>query len=264
MNMWGNGTCLEVATNGTERWRAEMESDCCPAGIWLGATPREVYICIFWFLILCWIFLGVAMGADVFMTSIEVITSKESVKQVTGPDGSKKKFHTRVWNATVANLTLMALGSSAPEILLNVMEVLVGGMNSGELGPSTIVGSAAFNLMVITAVCLVCLPEGETRTIKQLGVFLCTAFCAPPPPPPPRSCPPLSAAAPRCRCVAAPRRRCVAAPRRRCVAVPPRRRCTAAPLHRTLPRQPSGIASRARSLGPFSLPQRPPLGEPPN
>jgi len=176
MNMWGNGTCLEVATNGTERWRAEMESDCCPAGIWLGATPREVYICIFWFLILCWIFLGVAMGADVFMTSIEVITSKESVKQVTGPDGSKKKFHTRVWNATVANLTLMALGSSAPEILLNVMEVLVGGMNSGELGPSTIVGSAAFNLMVITAVCLVCLPEGETRTIKQLGVFLCTAF----------------------------------------------------------------------------------------
>ena len=27
-----------------------------------------------------------------------------------------------VWNPTVANLTLMALGSSAPEILLNVIE----------------------------------------------------------------------------------------------------------------------------------------------
>jgi hypothetical protein len=26
-----------------------------------------------------------------------------------------------VWNATIANLTLMALGSSAPEILLNVL-----------------------------------------------------------------------------------------------------------------------------------------------
>jgi solute carrier family 8 (sodium/calcium exchanger) len=27
-----------------------------------------------------------------------------------------------VWNPTVANLTLMALGSSAPEILLNVIQ----------------------------------------------------------------------------------------------------------------------------------------------
>jgi len=30
--------------------------------------------------------------------------------------------------------------------------------------------------MVITAVCVVCIPAGETRTIKQLGVFLVTAF----------------------------------------------------------------------------------------
>jgi len=28
----------------------------------------------------------------------------------------------QVWNATLANLTLMALGSSAPEILLNCSE----------------------------------------------------------------------------------------------------------------------------------------------
>lgn len=30
----------------------------------------------------------------------------------------------RIWNETVSNLTLMALGSSAPEILLSVIEVL--------------------------------------------------------------------------------------------------------------------------------------------
>lgn len=29
----------------------------------------------------------------------------------------------RIWNETVSNLTLMALGSSAPEILLSVIEV---------------------------------------------------------------------------------------------------------------------------------------------
>lgn len=57
------------------------------------------------------------------------------------------------WNATVANLTLMALGSSAPEILLSVIETVSKlGDCPGELGPSTIVGSAAFNLLVISAV----------------------------------------------------------------------------------------------------------------
>ena len=76
----------------------------------------------------------------------------------------------------MANLTLMALGSSAPEILLSVIEVvLIENFNNGELGPSTIVGSAAFNLMVITAVCIVCLPPGEVRVIKQQSVFLTTA-----------------------------------------------------------------------------------------
>ena len=63
---------------------------------------------------------------------------------------------------------------SAPEILLNVIEVLGNSFNSGALGPSTIVGSAAFNLMVITAVCMVCLPAGEVRVIKQQAVFLTT------------------------------------------------------------------------------------------
>ena len=61
----------------------------------------------------------------------------------------------KVWNPTVANLTLMALGSSAPEILLAVIETTgnLGGC-PGELGASTIVGSAAFNLLVITAACI--------------------------------------------------------------------------------------------------------------
>ena len=46
----------------------------------------------------------------------------------------------QVWNPTVANLTLMALGSSAPEILLSVIEIMSNNYYSGELGPSTIVG----------------------------------------------------------------------------------------------------------------------------
>ena len=54
----------------------------------------------------------------------------------------------------------MALGSSAPEILLSVIETM-GGLGScpGELGASTIVGSAAFNLLVISGVSIYAVSE---------------------------------------------------------------------------------------------------------
>ena len=38
--------------------------------------------------------------------------------------GKEMQYEETVWNATVANLTLMALGSSAPEILLSVYETI--------------------------------------------------------------------------------------------------------------------------------------------
>lgn len=82
----------------------------------------------------------------------------------------------RVWNDTVANLTLMALGSSAPEILLAIIEiVLLNKFEAGALGPSTIVGSAAFNLLVITGVCVMSIPMHEQRRIKAIKVFAVTA-----------------------------------------------------------------------------------------
>jgi hypothetical protein len=159
---------------------SSVQANCCSGGMFQrNDLPRrggeDVWIPIVWCVILCWIFVpGVAMGADVFMTSIEVITAAEYtvVRKVGGVD---KVLHLRVWNDTVANLTLMALGSSAPEILLSIIEIVGGKFHAGALGPSTIVGSAAFNLMIITGVCMCALPEGETRTISQLGVFLVTS-----------------------------------------------------------------------------------------
>ena len=89
---------------------------------------------------LIWMFLAVGIIADVFMGSIEVITSAESIMQTkTGA-----VVPVKIWNATVANLTLMALGSSAPEILLSVIEIFQANFFAGSLGPGTIVGSAAF------------------------------------------------------------------------------------------------------------------------
>jgi len=127
-------------------------------------------------LLLCWSFLGVAIAADVFMSAIEQITSSLKYVKHKSKDGSIKRFRIRTWNATVANLTLMALGSSAPEILLSAIELMGNQMKSGDLGPSTIVGSAAFNLMVIVAVCVLSIPASDTRKIAQPIVYGITAF----------------------------------------------------------------------------------------
>lgn len=48
------------------------------------------------------------------------------------------------------------------------------GFEAGALGPSTIVGSAAFNMFVIIALCVYVVPDGETRKIKHLRVFFVT------------------------------------------------------------------------------------------
>lgn len=84
----------------------------------------------------------------------------------------------------------MALGSSAPEILLAVMETVRNlGQCPGELGASTIVGSAAFNLLVISGVSIlavnekndnledrdVSVPKG-VKKINDMGVFGTTAI----------------------------------------------------------------------------------------
>merc|ERR1719440_1098541 len=124
-------------------------------------------------LALAWFFLGVSIIADIFMHAIEIITSKK--KRVYDKERGRHKT-IKVWNETVANLTLMALGSSAPEILLNVVEVFRGDFFAGPLGPGTIVGSAAFNLLVISAVCVAAIPKGEYRLIKDTAVYAVTAL----------------------------------------------------------------------------------------
>merc|ERR1719343_312794 len=61
---------------------------------------------------------------------------------------------------------------------MSLVEIGFQDFFAGELGPSTIVGSAAFNLFVITAVCVSAIPAGETRKIVGTGVFCVTATCS--------------------------------------------------------------------------------------
>merc|ERR1711871_1722583 len=149
-----------------------------------------------YFIAMCYCFLGIAIISDIFMESIEEITAQ--TKEITVPHDDYKagkrgsnidvdveqppdRITVQVWNETVANLSLMALGSSAPEIMLAVVEQynnMMYGLNppiSGKLGASTIVGSAAFNLLCITGIVVSSVGD-DKKKIDMFGVFLITAF----------------------------------------------------------------------------------------
>jgi solute carrier family 8 (sodium/calcium exchanger) len=159
------------------------EQSCCPGsgGSFVPALPiaeesLQTVGSAIYLLILLWIFMGVNIVSDYFMTAIEVITSQEKDIKVHDPKtGESRKFRLKTWNDTVANLTLMALGSSAPEILLSVIELIGNDWYTGELGANTIVGSAAFNLFVISGLCINAIPSGESRIILGTKVYACTA-----------------------------------------------------------------------------------------
>lgn len=158
-------------------------SICCPGGtglilpFWFSRESEVDWFIgartVLYFFVLAWMLLGIMLISDVFMSAIEEITGQEIEKTVV-VNGEKEKKKVKVWNDTMANLTLMALGSSAPEILLSVVELFQQNFYSGRLGSSTIVGSAAFNLFVITAVCISAIPAGEVRYIQEVPVYAVT------------------------------------------------------------------------------------------
>lgn len=143
--------------------------------LWSLSTRGFLYI-----LSMLYLFLGIAIVSDLFMSSIEVITSqKKTVYKWDEERQERVAKEVMVWNETVANLTLLALGSSAPEILLATIEnVLRLGEQGTEknLGTFTIVGSAAFNLLMITSVCISSLNENTVKKIKEFGVFATTSI----------------------------------------------------------------------------------------
>jgi solute carrier family 8 (sodium/calcium exchanger) len=169
-SLTSSNTCAKIRTNCTQDglifplWRPQH-------GI---STGDRIARAIIYLLALIYLFIGVAIISDRFMASIEVITSQKREIRKKNPDGTVSVTTVAIWNETVSNLTLMALGSSAPEILLSIIEVVGKNFQSGDLGPGTIVGSAAFNLFVIIAICIMSIPTGEIRRIRHLRVFFVT------------------------------------------------------------------------------------------
>ncbi|KAL5996158.1 Magnesium/proton exchanger 1 [Asimina triloba] len=81
--------------------------------------------------------------------------------------------HEKVWNYTIADITLLAFGTSFPQISLATIDAIqnLGQIYAGGLGPGTLVGSAAFDLFPIHAVCVVVPRAGTLKKIADLGVW---------------------------------------------------------------------------------------------
>jgi solute carrier family 8 (sodium/calcium exchanger) len=156
--------------------------------------PQGV-LAIVYSVFLFYVFVGLFVISDVMHAGIEKITSSRKTTYETH-DGVRTKFMTPVWNPTLANLTLMTIGNSAPEIFLNLIETIktLDNGRPSELGIVTIIGSAAFNLFVITGISIASVnvdddmreqfeldydqtPRG-VKKIRDSGVYGTTALCS--------------------------------------------------------------------------------------
>jgi Ca2+/Na+ antiporter len=112
-------------------------------------------------IVLFYLFLGISVLMDIFMESIhEITTATEEVEIVERGTSKVVKVDVPLWNEQVANVTLIALGSSAPEIFLCFFSVFKEvDAAPTPTGPMVLVGSAAFNMLVVTGVSILAAVE---------------------------------------------------------------------------------------------------------
>ncbi|CAO2146391.1 unnamed protein product [Urochloa humidicola] len=135
-------------------------------------------------LALAYCFIGLSAITARFFKSMEQIM-KHSREVVTIDPHTKEPVvrQEKVWNYTIADVALLAFGTSFPQISLATIDAIrnLGQLTAGGLGPGTLVGSAAFDLFPIHAVCVVMPRAGSKKKISDLGVWLvelCWSFWA--------------------------------------------------------------------------------------
>ncbi|XP_010559186.1 PREDICTED: magnesium/proton exchanger-like [Tarenaya hassleriana] len=132
-----------------------------------------------YFLGLGYCFVGLsAITARFFLSMENVVKHSRKVVEIDPVTNSETVTYKKVWNFTIADISLLAFGTSFPQISLATIDAVrnVGELYAGGLGPGTLVGSAAFDLFPIHAVCVLMPKAGELKKIADLGVWLVELF----------------------------------------------------------------------------------------
>ncbi|KAI5311123.1 hypothetical protein L3X38_045590 [Prunus dulcis] len=132
-----------------------------------------------YFLGLAYCFVGLsAITARFFQSMESVVSHTRKVVDINPYTGAEIIRYEKVWNFTIADISLLAFGTSFPQISLATIDALrnLGNLYAGGLGPGTLVGSAAFDLFPIHAVCVVVPRAGELKKIADVGVWLVELF----------------------------------------------------------------------------------------
>jgi Ca2+/Na+ antiporter len=130
------------------------------------------------FLVLSYLFIGIAVLTEKLYDAITVITSKSKVVGLKDSEGKAMQVKIPAWTSTMANLTLLAFASALPEIFLTSLGVFTTPVGSvpAELGPMTLIGSASFNLLIVAGIAAASVRQ--ITAVTQIGTFLLNAAFA--------------------------------------------------------------------------------------
>lgn len=107
------------------------------------------------------------------MDAINKITSKTHKAEVKDQEGKSMMVDVPVWNSRIVNVALLALGSAAPEIFLSFFSTVTNIESvPNALGPMVLIGSASFNLLVVSGISI--LAVSEIKKVANLSAFLMT------------------------------------------------------------------------------------------
>ncbi|KAK4750369.1 hypothetical protein SAY87_027818 [Trapa incisa] len=132
-----------------------------------------------YFIGLAYCFIGLSAITCRFFRSMENVAKQTRKVVERDPNTNLESIrYEKVWNYTIADITLLAFGTSFPQISLAIIDAFqnLGQMYAGGLGPGTLVGSAAFDLFPIHAVCVIIPKAGEMKKISDIGVWLVELF----------------------------------------------------------------------------------------
>merc|ERR1712013_401938 len=117
--------------------------------LWQGDSAGRGVVYLF---ALLYFLLGIFVFMNKQMESLETVTSLMKRKTVADAEtGTTTVIIERVFSKNIANIILL-LGSSSPLIILCIVELFGRVFKSGDMGPSTLLGSSAFNTFVVIGI----------------------------------------------------------------------------------------------------------------